>query len=79
MANTKKLLNKDSILYLVIPIGLDKIVFNKHRVYGSNRVKKLLSGWETLDRFGFFADSFSNNVNGVDGTPYQPLYVLKKD
>tara|TARA_Y100000310_G_scaffold162144_1_gene162076 strand:+ start:122 stop:868 length:747 start_codon:yes stop_codon:yes gene_type:complete len=77
MVNTKKFLNKDSLLYLAVPIGIDKVVFNKHRVYGPNRIKKLLSGWETVDRFGFFADSFSNNVNGVNGTPYQPIYILK--
>ena len=78
MANTKKLLTTDGLLYLVIPIGLDKVVFNKHRVYGVNRIKKLLSGWKVLDRFGFFEDSFNNNLNGVDGSPYQPLYILKK-
>ena len=77
MVNTKNFLNKDGVLYLVVPIGLDKVVFNKHRVYGNVRIKKLLTGWEVLDRFGFFADSFTNNVNGVGGTPYQPIYILK--
>jgi len=70
-------LNPDGLLYLSIPIGLDKVVFNLHRVYGKVRIEKLLEGWETVEKFGFFPDSFENNVNGVNGSPYQPIYILK--
>lgn len=77
MKKTATLLNPDGLLYLSIPIGLDKVVFNLHRVYGKVRIEKLLEGWETVEKFGFFPDSFENNVNGVNGSPYQPIYILK--
>ena len=77
MANTKSLLNEGGVLYLAVPIGVDKVVFNVHRVYGTKRIDLLLNGWEVMDQYGFFENSFSNNVNGMDGTPYQPVYVLR--
>ena len=58
---------------------IDKTIeYNLNYIKKNISIKKLLSGWETVDRFGFFADSFSNNVNGISGTPYQPIYILKK-
>jgi hypothetical protein len=77
MKKTKDLLRKDGLLYLAVPIGFDKLVFNTHRVYGKNRIEKLLDNWEIVDQFGFFDNSFENNVNGRNGTPYQPLYILR--
>jgi len=77
MKNTKDLIHKDSLLFLSVPIGIDKVVFNLHRVYGKHRIEKLLDGWEIVDKFGFFEESLENNVNGVDGSPYQPVYILK--
>jgi len=79
MEKTRELLHEDGLLFLAVPIGLDKVVFNAHRVYGKNRIDKLLKGWTIADQFGFFEDSFDNNINGVNGTPYQPLYVLKAE
>jgi len=77
MENTKNLLHDGALLYLAVPIGIDKLVFNVHRVYGEKRINLLLKGWDTLDQYGFFEDSFINNVNGMNGTPYQPIYVLR--
>jgi hypothetical protein len=77
MKNTKDLIHADSLMYLAVPIGIDKVVFNLHRVYGKHRIGKLLENWEIVEQFGFFEDSFENNVNGVNGSPYQPLYVLR--
>ena len=78
MKNLKNFLKKDALVYFSVPIGLDKVVFNVHRVYGEKRIPKILTGWKTVDRFGFFSDSYTNNFNGVKGTPYQPVYVLRK-
>jgi len=77
MKNTKELINKGCLLYLSVPIGVDKVVFNLHRVYGSHRIEKLLENWEIVEQFGFFENSFQNNVNGINGSPYQPIYVLR--
>ena len=74
---TKNLLVPDGLLYLSMPVGREKVVFNVHRVYGVNLMPLLLEGWETVAQFGFSPESFTNNQNGMHGTPYQPVYVLK--
>ena len=78
MENLKNFLKDDALVYFAVPVGLDKVVFNVHRVYGEKRLPKILKGWEEIERFGFFEQSFTNNVNGVNGTPYQPVCVLRK-
>tara|TARA_R100000234_G_scaffold119768_1_gene103680 strand:- start:11943 stop:12671 length:729 start_codon:yes stop_codon:yes gene_type:complete len=78
MKSLRGFLKDDALVYLAVPVGLDKIVFNVHRVYGEKRLPKILEGWQEVDRFGFFEQSYTNNVNGVNGTPYQPIQVLKK-
>ena len=78
MKNLKNFLSDDALVYFAVPVGLDKVVFNTHRVYGENRMPKILTGWEVVDKFGFFERSYTNDVNGVNGTPYQPIQVLRK-
>ena len=78
MQNLKNFLKDDALVYFAVPAGIDKIVFNVHRVYGEKRMPMILNGWETVDQFGFFPETFTNTVNGVNGTPYQPVYVLRK-
>jgi len=78
MENLKNFLKDDALVYFAVPVGLDKVVFNVHRVYGEKRLPKILKGWKEVERFGFFEQSFTNNVNGVNGTPYQPVCVLRK-
>lgn len=78
MQNLRNFLKDDALVYFAVPAGLDKVVFNTHRVYGEKRMPKILKGWDTVERFGFFEQTFTNNVNGVNGTPYQPVSVLRK-
>tara|TARA_R110002110_G_scaffold213678_3_gene427055 strand:+ start:553 stop:1299 length:747 start_codon:yes stop_codon:yes gene_type:complete len=78
MQRLKDFLHDDSLVYFAVPVGADKIVFNVHRVYGYKRIDKLLEGWDVVDQYGFNENSFTNNFNGIDGTPYQPVYVLRK-
>jgi hypothetical protein len=79
MQNVKNLLNFNGVLFLAVPVGFDKLVFNLHRVYGEKRISKLLNGWVILDKFGFMINSFSNEINGIYGSPYQPLFILKPE
>lgn len=41
MNEMKQLLNKNGLLFLAVPVGLDKVVWNAHRVYGNKRLKLL--------------------------------------
>ena len=46
-------LKKDGHLILAVPVGLDALVWNLHRVYGPKRLPMLLDGWTVIDRFGY--------------------------
>ena len=77
MENAKNIIHKDGLMLLSIPNGYDKVVFNLHRVYGEKRMPMLLSKWEKIDLFGEHPNMFSNDANGVNGSPYQPVYVVR--
>lgn len=72
----KRAKTKTNLLVLSVPVGQDKICFNVHRIYGSIRFPYLIDGWNPLQTFGFYEDSFQNTSNGIHGTPYQPIIVL---
>jgi hypothetical protein len=65
----KERVKAGGLLFLAVPTGRDKILFNNARIYGGHRLPALLAGWEVLDTFGFHVD----DIDG-DGSA-QPLYV----
>lgn len=78
MHNAKKIIKPGGLLFLSVPVGKDKICFNVHRIYGKHRLPLMLKGWSVLECFGFTELDFDNTLNGPFGTPYQPVFVLKK-
>ena len=76
MAQLKNHVKKDGLLYLSVPTGYDKVVFNVHRVYGQHRFPLLIKDWKLLDIFDVSPSMFSNEFNGIYGSPYQPVFVL---
>jgi Caenorhabditis protein of unknown function, DUF268 len=71
MHNMKERVRPDGILFLAVPTGRDKVLFNNARIYGRHRLPLLLDGWELIDTFGFHADD-------LGGTGWsQPLYILR--
>lgn len=77
MQRAKSIIKPDGLLFLAVPIGKDEICFNAHRIYGKIRFPYLIEGWEPIATFGFELTSFDNNYNGIHGTPYQPIIILK--
>lgn len=77
MLQCKNIITKNGLLILSVPIGLDTICYNVHRIYGEIRFPYLIDKWEPVETFGFFEDSFKSNINGINGTSYQPIIVLK--
>lgn len=75
MREMKSIIKKNGLLYLAVPIGLDKIVWNAHRVYGNIRLPKLLHQWEVIGTVGM-EENLLNTDFGVSGA-YQPIIVLK--
>lgn len=78
------------LCFLAVPMGMDEILWNAHRVYGRVRFPMLIEGWEVVESFGFIDSDFDvsealkrNNGkrphrDGVSGGAHQPVFVLRK-
>ncbi|MCX6990627.1 MAG: DUF268 domain-containing protein [Chlamydiae bacterium] len=73
MKKLKSMVKKEGILIFAVPIGVDHIFWNAHRVYGKLRLPLLLEEWNTIDTFGY-----SNNDlnNASSGGWHQPIFIL---
>jgi len=75
MANMKTVVKRDGILILAVPVGLDKVVWNAHRIYGNVRYPMLTERWSVEGYVGLEAENF-NRDTGNSGA-YQPIAVLR--
>ncbi len=83
-------LKPGGICFLAVPMGVDQILWNAHRVYGRLRFPMLIEGWEVLESFGFIDEDYDVDENirrktgkkphrpGVSGGAHQPVFVLRK-
>lgn len=76
MAEMKNIVKPGGLLYLAVPIGRDKVVWNAHRIYGRKRLPLLLKGWQIIGKFGYNFLRLWRDT-GKDGG-YQPVFVLRK-
>ena len=53
MQSVKHLMKRGGFLFLSVPLGKDKVVFNIHRIYGRVRLPLLLQGWTVVERVGY--------------------------
>ncbi len=74
MRLAKQIIKKDGLLFLSVPVGIDCLAWNAHRIYGEIRLPMLLEEWEILDSFGFDYDLLTT---GRIGHFVQPVFVLK--
>jgi hypothetical protein len=65
MSRMKKIVKRNGLLFLSVPIGNDKIVWNMHRQYGHIRLPMLLKGWKILDIFH------------LNYSAWQPVFILQ--
>ena len=75
MSEMKNILKPGGILFLAVPMGIDKIVWNAHRVYGSKRLKTLLEHWTIIGSVGYDENIASMDMRKVG--KYQPIIVLE--
>jgi len=75
MKNMKSIIKPGGLLYLVVPVGLDSIAWNAHRIYGKKRLPCLFYGWELIDAFGF--NEHILNIDFQGQPPTQPVFILK--
>jgi hypothetical protein len=71
VADLREMLNPGGILYLTVPVGPDRVIFNLHRIYGPRRLPTLLTGWERLELAGWDGDEHSR-------VSYEPVFVLRR-
>jgi SAM-dependent methyltransferase len=77
MDDMKRLLNDDGILFLSIPVGVDRVMWNAHRVYGNTRLPVLLKGWECIKTYGVSEELLKTTKNSYNTV--QPVFVLKEE
>jgi hypothetical protein len=71
MRKMKSIVKPGGLLFLAVPVGKDKILFNNARIYGRRRLPMLTEGWEELATFGLEPVHF-------DGPGHiQPVIVLR--
>lgn len=71
MRHMKDLVKPGGLLFLSLPVGLDKVIFNNARIYGRHRLPMLMEDWEQIDTFGLHPDH-------LDGPGHiQPIFILR--
>lgn len=75
MQDIKNILKKDGLLFLSVPMGEDRVMWNAHRVYGKIRMEVLLEGWEQIGSYGLTDELLATDSNSRETV--QPVLVLK--
>ncbi|CAB04491.2 DUF268 domain-containing protein [Caenorhabditis elegans] len=82
MLKIKCMLNKGGILFLGLPLGIDAIQYNAHRIYGSVRLALMFYGFEWLGTYsGGQEEAFDFDLQQLDKKLFeltQHTLVLKK-
>jgi hypothetical protein len=73
MNKMKQIIRKGGLLYLAVPVGRDRLVFNSARIYGPIRFPYLIEGWTEVARYGFGPDCLDSEGS------IQPVIVLRND
>ncbi len=75
MKKAKKIIKKDGLLFLSVPVGPDCLVWNAHRIYGQYRLPMLLKDWQLLELFSEQSITYAGLP--VAWPVRQPVFVLK--
>ncbi len=71
MQRLRELMQPDGLVFLAVPVGRDRVIFNAARIYGRVRLAELFEGWEEVGRYGF-ADGM------LEGEGFAlPVFVLR--
>jgi hypothetical protein len=80
MRECRSIMAPQGVLFLAVPLGLDKVVGQWHRIYGRQRLPRLLEGWRMIDAFGFEERHLDRDTKGGwmpkndDGSDMHPTY-----
>jgi len=71
MRKMKRIVKPGGLLFLSLPVGADKVLFNNARIYGRKRLQLLKEGWEELETVGL-------HESHLDGPGHiQPIFILR--
>ncbi len=73
MQTASKIIKPGGLLFLAVPVGRDRILWNANRIYGQHRLPKLLDGYAVLATFGFDPRMFLDPQTHAQ----QPIFVLQ--
>lgn len=65
-----------STVIISVPVGPDRIIWNLMRVYGRDRLPRLLDGYEVVARIGYDEERVDTAPENVLAT-YEPAFVLR--
>ena len=71
MKEAREMLCPGRLLFLAVPVGMDALVWNAHRVYGPVRLPMLLQNWSVVKSYGFQPSDFDKHRSA-----HQPIFVL---
>ena len=71
MRNMKRVVKPSGLMFLSVPIGNDKLVFNNARIYGRKRLPLMMEGWELIDTFGLEPIHYEGPGH------IQPVFILR--
>lgn len=73
MVTMRSIVKRRGLLYLSVPVGRDRILFNDCRVYGRIRLPLLLEGWTMVATFGLDKGALDHPGSK------EPIYVLRNE
>jgi hypothetical protein len=74
MNKLMSMLNEDGMLFLSVPVGLDNLIWGKHRTYGSKRFSQLFDGWRVFQYYGCTPEDLEvRDASRV----FEPIIALK--
>ena len=75
MEEVRDLLPLGGQMFLAVPIGVDRVVYPMHRIYGVERAPYLFNQWHLKGISGFWWFQFKGDF----GVGHQPIFILEKD
>jgi SAM-dependent methyltransferase len=88
MGLLRRILRPGKEMLLTIPVGRDRVVVPRHRVYGKERLPKLLEGWDVMhseywakdgsNRWSMWDENLALNVESSDHYYGLGLFVLRR-
>ena len=61
---------------LSVPVGPDRIIWNLMRIYGKERLARLIDGYDVVERIGYDSTKLDDAPENVLRT-YEPVFVLR--